>query len=68
MLAQKYILTLITSGQQALEKLNKDDHEVTELDIQQALGLLDLERDLEAAKILLREELKERRTIKEGKF
>lgn len=63
MLSKKYIQTVIDSGQQALDKLSKDDPDITELDIQQALGLLDLERDLEAAKILLREELKERRNI-----
>ncbi|WP_053434776.1 hypothetical protein [Sporosarcina globispora] len=65
MLALRYIQTLINNGQQAFDKVNKDNNEITELDIQQALGLLDLERDLEAAKILLREELKERRLTKE---
>lgn len=61
LLAEKYIQIIIANAKQALEKLDKGDHEVTKLDIQQALGLLDLETDLEAAKILLREELKERR-------
>jgi hypothetical protein len=58
MLARDYIKLLVNNGQQALEKFNKDNGEITELDIQKVLGLLDLERDLEAAKILLRLELK----------
>jgi hypothetical protein len=57
-LAVEYIKNIMQNGQQSLQKLNKN--EITTLDIQQVLGLLDLERDLEAAKILLRLELKEK--------
>lgn len=60
MLARKYIEKLIKSGQQAIEELNEDEIELTEVDIQKALGMLDhVQHDLEAAKILLREEMKE---------
>jgi hypothetical protein len=58
MLAVEYIEKLIKSGQQAKEKLSKED--ITILDIKKALADLDFVEDrLKAAKILLREELKE---------
>jgi hypothetical protein len=61
-LAQKYIQKIIESGQQADDKLNKNDADITVLDIQKALGELDkVLYNLEAAQILLREELKDRR-------
>jgi hypothetical protein len=57
-LVRTYIDKLIYSGQQAKDKLSQD--ELTPLDIQKALGDLDfVESRLLAAKILLREELKE---------
>lgn len=62
MLGREYIVKIFDSAQLALERINKDDDQLTVLDIQKALGELDkVEHDLEAAKILLREELKERR-------
>jgi hypothetical protein len=58
-LAKEYIDKLIKSGQLAKEKLNKHDSELTFVDIQKALADLDYVEDrLQAAKILLREELK----------
>lgn len=66
MLGREYIVKIIDSAQLALERINKDDDQLTVLDIQKALGELDkVEHDLEAAKILLREELKERRLSEE---
>jgi hypothetical protein len=59
-LAREYIDKLIKSGQLAKEKLSKPDAELTFIDIQRALADLDYVEDrLQAAKILLREELKE---------
>jgi hypothetical protein len=59
MLARTYIEKLIYSGQQAKEKLSKDNN-ITILDVKKALADLDFVEDrLKAAKILLREELKE---------
>jgi protein-arginine kinase activator protein McsA len=58
-LARTYIDKLIYSGQQAKEKINKSDSELTLIDIQKALADLDYVEDrLLAAKILLRDELK----------
>jgi hypothetical protein len=61
-LARERIQKLILSGQLAIERLDKKDSELTMLDIQKALADLDYVEDrLLAAKILLREELKEKR-------
>jgi hypothetical protein len=60
MLAIEYIEKLIKSGQLAKERLSIHDKEITLLDIKKALADLDFVEDrLKAAKILLREELKE---------
>lgn len=62
MLAKSYIHKLILNGQQAIENIDKDDHEISVLDIQRSLGELDkVLFNLEAAQCLLREELKVRR-------
>lgn len=62
MMAMEYIHRLIKSGQHAINNINKEDHKLTVLDIQKGLGELDsVQHDLEAAKCLLREELKTRR-------
>jgi hypothetical protein len=61
-LARTFIDKLISSGQLAKEKLNKSDTELTFVDIQRALADLDYVEDrLLAAKIILRDELKEMR-------
>jgi hypothetical protein len=61
-LAYEHIEKLIESGQRAIDHLNVDENNITELDIQKALGELDkVKYDLEAAQILLRLELKDRR-------
>jgi hypothetical protein len=58
-LAREYIDKLIKSGQLAKEKLSKPDSELTFIDIQKTLADLDYVEDrLQAAKILLRDELK----------
>jgi hypothetical protein len=58
-LARGFIEKLINSGKLAKENLNKDDTELTFVDIQRTLGLLDeVEDRLLAAKIILRDELK----------
>lgn len=60
MLARTYIQKLMNSSQLAFNNLNKDDHEITEIDIQKALGWLDdCEQRILAAKIILREEMKD---------
>ncbi|MEH7116127.1 hypothetical protein V7128_01710 [Neobacillus vireti] len=61
-LARTFIDKLINSGQLAKDKLNKTDTELTFVDIQRALADLDYVEDrLLAAKIILRDELKEMR-------
>jgi hypothetical protein len=61
-LAYEHIEKLIKSGKRARVHLKKDEKSITELDIQKALGELDkVKYDLEAAQILLRLELKDRR-------
>ena len=58
-MAREFIDKLIQSGQQAKEELNKNDNELTFVDIQRTLASLDFVEDrLKAAKILLREEIK----------
>ncbi|MCP1159331.1 hypothetical protein [Bacillus infantis] len=57
MLAGDYIKRIMEDSKKAYELYQQ--RALTEADMQRVLGLMDLENDLEAAKILLREELKE---------
>ncbi|PLR72220.1 hypothetical protein [Bacillus sp. UMB0728] len=57
MLAGDYIKRIMEDSKKAYELYQQGV--LTEADMQRVLGLMDLENDLEAAKILLREELKE---------
>ncbi|MDT0160398.1 hypothetical protein [Bacillus sp. AG4(2022)] len=57
MLAGDYIKRIMEDSEKAYELYRQGV--LTEADMQRVLGLMDLENDLEAAKILLREELKE---------
>lgn len=60
-LAREYIQELVINGQQAIKKIDENE-ELSANDIQRVLGYLDeVEDRLLAAKILLREELKERK-------
>ncbi|MGD6876916.1 hypothetical protein [Bacillus infantis] len=56
-LAGDYIKRIMEDSKKAYELYQQGV--LTEADMQRVLGLMDLENDLEAAKILLREELKE---------
>lgn len=63
MLAHEYILKALNSCQRALEDLKRGDEE----GIRRTLGDLDfVQARVEAAKILLREELKELKNTKGG--
>lgn len=62
-LAKEYIEKLLASSQKALKELDKDDEKISEIDIQKSLGWLDdCEQRILAAKIILREDMKEIRS------
>lgn len=64
MLAKEYLDELLLAVQQAQKILNMPEDQITEIEIQKVLGQLDIvEHEGLAAKCLLREEMKERRSI-----
>lgn len=62
MLVREYIEEMLQSCQRALDDINKNDEDITIQDILKCFGDLDCVGDrLQASKILLRIELKERK-------